>query len=172
MKKLEREAERLIKKTEQEALKAVKRSEREAKKAEREALKAVPKEQKPAPTEAELALKYANTIITNQRNRGQLTQKFQKFAIKKTNKDLWLDSDFFFSVVFQSREQKVQFLHALALQLGMDVESFFQTEYTSQIINGLQLADKMNIPLEGEFTKDYPLPNMELRELVLDDSEF
>lgn len=124
-----------------------------------------PKVQK---TEAEIARQYAEMMISKHRTRGMITDKFADLkATDKANKDLWMDTDFFFSVVFQSREQKYQFIEFLCAEF--DIEFEFYGEKTIQIINGLILAKAMKCELKKEVAADFPTGNIDLKDFVLDE---
>lgn len=112
-------------------------------------------------SEAEIVRSYANRVIKNQQYHGRIADKFKGLKQERSvSKNLWMDDDFFFSVVFQSSEQKYEFLK----QLGVEVDK----EGTIQIVNGLKLADKLNIALKLETTKDYPTGSIDLKPFVLD----
>jgi len=149
--KQKRKEERLRRKKEKEELKAKKKAERE----------------KP-PSERELVHKYVNRIINNQKYHGRVDkEKFKDIAYeKKVNKNLWLDSNFYFSVVFQSAEQKIDFLN----KLGVTTEEIEEAIYCGKqsIINGLKFAKKLKIELEEENREEYPLPDLELLPYILD----
>jgi transposase len=163
-------------KEEIEADKILKEVERQRKKEEREAKRLAKEEEKARKaelnkkTEKELVHQYANTIMAKQRTRGMVKEKFKDMRGDKPNKDLWMDFDFFFSVVFQSREQKVQFLEFLAKQNNIEPDKFFDSTVT-QIINGLELARAIGCPLKKEIANEFPLGNIELKDLVLDDEK-
>jgi hypothetical protein len=65
--------------------------------------KEVVKKIKFVPTEAELVKKYANRVIKNQIDHGRVDAS--KFAgmehTHAVNKNLWMDADFYFCVVFE-----------------------------------------------------------------------
>lgn len=137
---------------------------REARNAEKEALK-VPKVVK---TEQELVHAYANKIMDGKISRGHFDKRFDwhnRNAQDKgaVNKDIWFDTDFFFSVVFQSEAQKYAFLKAAGWIVDQDEQV--------QIVNGLELAKKMGIALRPEVALEYPYTDLELRPLVLDSEE-
>lgn len=159
--------ERYLAKLEKDTLKAERKAQREQKRLEREALKLVPKAPKQEPTEAELVRRYANRVIKNQIYHGRIDDK--KFKGLKdeqkhsVSKNLWMDADFFFSVVFQSSEQKMEFLKQL--NCGNDPKE------QAQIINGLELAKHLGITLKLETSKDYPIGDPTLMPLVLDNEK-
>lgn len=118
---------------------------------------------KPKKTEEELVREYAAKVIHVKKSRGHMDKRFSELgASTMTSKDLSLDTDFFFSVVFQSQNQKYEFLK----KLGVPV-----TENQIQIMNGLELAKLFNIELTLEKSSDYPLPDLELKSLVLDNEK-
>jgi len=130
-----------------------------------EATKAPPK---PPKTESQTVREYANTIISKQSRRDHVGDKFEDLKMKKaTNKQMWRDQDFFFSVVFQSRDQKYEFLEALGKMFNIDVNYYGQN--TLQVVNGLKLAKSMEIPLENELVYDYPCGNIEVHGFILDE---
>lgn len=139
--------------------------EREEKRKLKEAQKAqrIAKKQK---TEADIVRQYAKIIIDKQRTRGMITNDFKHLKGKTPNKNLWQDPDFFFSVVFESYEQKYKFLDFLIQKFNITAEN--SDEVNIQIINGLKLAESMGLKLEKELPGDYPTGSLELREFILD----
>lgn len=124
-----------------------------------------PKVQK---SEAEISRQYAKIIMDKQRTRGMMSQQFQDLKKKTTiNKDLWQDSDFFFSVVFQSAQQKYEFLTLFFEKFGIEPED--SGRGTIQIINGLKFADQLKFPLKKEVAADYPCGNIDLKQFILDE---
>ena len=124
-----------------------------------------PKVQK---TEAEIAHQYAKIIVDKQRTRGMISDKFANLKSEKTiNKDLWQDTDFFFSVVFQSRDQKYKFLEFLFEKFNLETDDDGEREI--QIINGLKFAEQIGCELKKEVAGDYPTGNIELRQFILDE---
>ena len=114
--------------------KIIRREERERARLVREALKPI-KMPKIEPSERELVENYANSVMDRKASRGAGHQdtRFAHQAVEKTSvKDLWADTDFFFSVVFQSRAQKMEFMR----QMKWPVDSKQQV----QIVNGIELA--------------------------------
>jgi len=122
----------------------------------------MPKDKKPKPTEEELVKRYVNRTIMNERYHGRINEK--KFeGLAKTdavNKKTWMDTDFYFSVVFQTSEQKYEFLKALKAPVD--------EKDRIQIINGLELAKLLNISIKTVTTKEYPTGSVDLMPLVLD----
>ena len=125
-----------------------------------------PKPPKVIPSEGELVKKYVNKVIKNQVYHGRVdVSKFGGLEHDKSvSKNLWLDTDFYFSVVFQSAEQKYQFLDAMGWKAEFAEEQI-------QIVNGLELAKKMGVPLKEEETKPFPSGNIDLLPFVLDNEE-
>lgn len=122
-------------------------------------------------SEEEEVKKYVNKIINNQKYHGRIDGKFKDIAYKeKVNKNLWLDSNFYVSVVFESEEQKVDFIN----QIGVTQEEIAEAIYCGKvnIINGLVLAKKLNIKLKPEKRDEYPLPELDLLPYVLDTESF
>jgi len=116
-------------------------------------------------TEQQLVHEYANQVMDRKASRGHYDKRFDWHKRDgATNKDLWFDSDFFFSVVFQSEAQKYEFLSKLSWQ----TDDFEQV----QIVNGLALAKKLGIDLKPETALPYPYTDLELRDLVLDSDDF
>lgn len=168
MKKEELEILREAARAQKEAEKIIKTAERIEKQARRKLEKELEKAEKtpkPQKSEAELVRQYANIIMAKQRTRGMIADKFQDMKGQKPNKDLWQDSDFFFSVVFQSKDQKYQFLERLEEMFPLNANDRGDT---IQIINGIRLAESMGIELRKEIANDYPTGNIELRDLILD----
>lgn len=132
-----------------------------------------PKEKKAAPTEAELVLRQGNKMHSDMM-RLQATQT--KSADKKemrTSVDLWKDTDFFVSIVFQSSKQKLKFVEEFSKKFGLGLDTVSAGDEIFQIFNGLILAEKLGIRLEPETkTGTHPYPNLELAKLTLDDVEF
>lgn len=141
-----------------------------AKKPKKEKKPKAPKAPKQEKTEAQLVHEYANAVIGKSATRGQTSDKFEGMKKEGTiNKDLWLDTDFFFSVVFQSADQKYKFLEGIRRIFKFEVEQMDESQV--QIINGLKLANVMGIPLALETRKPYPCGDLELKEFVLDYEE-
>lgn len=112
-------------------------------------------------TESELVHDYVNRVIGGKVARGHVDKRFNYTKKESTvNKELWLDTDFFFSVVFQSSEQKYQFIEAMKLE--------HETMAQIQIVNGLKLAEKFGIKLKRETAQDHPKIDLDLLPLVLD----
>lgn len=112
-------------------------------------------------SESELVHQYANKVIEGKASRGHTDKRFNYTKREGTvNKELWLDVDFFFSVVFESAEQKYEFLK----QLKVPVDE----EERVQIVNGLKLAEKLGIKLQREKRMDYPYGSLDLRPFVMD----
>lgn len=151
--------------------KLIRQAEREQKKAEREIIKATLKEKKPEPTEAELVRKYTNRVIKNQIYHGRVdNEQFKGLEHDRTvSKNLWMDTDFFFSVVFQSSEQKCEFLKKVMQKFEGTIEP--DENYSIQILNGLDLAKCMGIELKPETTKEYPTGNLDLMPFCLDNED-
>lgn len=118
-------------------------------------------------SESELVKEYANKVIRNTVHHGRVEKRFDGFNDKSVNKKLWTDTDFFFSVVFQSSEQKYKFMEFLLDKFG---DEFVEVDGKGQIqiVNGLGLAKAMGCELKLEKRADYPLPNLDLMPFVLD----
>ena len=119
-------------------------------------------------TEKELVHQYANIIISKQKTRGMVKDSFKDIREKKHNKDLWQDANFYFSVVFQSYEQKFEFLKKLNRKFPIPEDDMSEIN-TMNILNGLVLAKVLGIDLNKEIANNFPLGNIELKDLVLDD---
>jgi len=111
--------------------------------------------------ESEIVREYAEKIIHRHITRGHADRVFKNK--KTTNKDLWMDTDFYFSVVFQSSKQKMAFLNA--------VKWMIEDGSQIQIVNSLKLADAMNVKLERESMGDSPTGDLDLRPFVLDNEK-
>lgn len=122
-----------------------------------------PKEKKPKPSESELVHKYAKDIIHRHMSRGMEGRILK--SENTPNKDVWQDSQFYFSVVFQSSEQKYEFLDAFVKKYGLKVEGDQQIE----IVNGIKLANACGIPVKTVKSRDFPQADLDLRGFVLDD---
>lgn len=83
------------------------------------------------------------------------------------SKDIWQDKDFYFSVVFQSAAQKHRFLAFLGEKFGITTETVF--DGSPRILNGMKLAENMGLKLNPERTEEFPLANLDLKDIILDD---
>ena len=165
LEKMERQAVKDREKAEKAALKLAREEEKRAAKALAQAEKL-----KPEPTEEELVHRYVNRTIKNSQYHGRVnTEQFQGLEYDKTvSKNLWLDTDFFFSVVFQSRRQKLEFLEKweqIHDSIDIDIPNRLQ------IVNGLKLAKALGIELKKEESREYPLPELELLPFILDNEK-
>jgi hypothetical protein len=123
-----------------------------------------PKKEKVVKTEEQLVREYVDRVIGGKIARGHVDDRFAYTKKESTvNKELWMDQDFFFSVVFQSFEQKYAFLEALKI----DTELCERV----QIVNGIKLAEKLGVKLKKEVARPYPYPDLDLREIILDDEK-
>lgn len=122
-------------------------------------------------SEQALVEEYANKVINGKIARGHFDKRFEwhKREQGTTNKDLWMDTDFFFSVVFQSEAQKYAFLEEFCKKFGVDIDT--TSDGQIQVINGMGLANRMGIALKPEVAIEYPYTNLELRPFVLDSEE-
>ncbi len=164
--------EKYVLKLQKEEEKQKRKQERELKKQEKLALKLEKQNKvKSEPTESELVHKYVNRIIKNQQYHGRIdTDKFQGLEYEKTvSKNLWLDTNFYFSVVFQSTRQKMEFLEKWEAFSDKLVGESMSSISKLQIINGLKLAKALNIELQEETTRPYPTGNIDLMPFCLDD---
>lgn len=112
-------------------------------------------------TEAEIVQQYANIIISKSRTRGHITE-----STDSINKNVWMDGDFYFSVVFQSADQKYQFLEQFCRMFKVNIEDYKDSQI--QILNGLKLATSLGIALKKEIAIEYQYGDPELIPLVLD----
>ena len=126
------------------------------------------KSKKSEKSEEQLVKDYVSRVIGGKVSRGHVDQRFDYTKKKSSvNKDMWIDYDFFFSVVFQSSEQKYQFLDFMREKFGIEVTQ----DDNCQIINGLKFAEKVGLKLKKESTKDFPYGDIELRPFILDDED-
>ena len=153
-----------IRKQEREQKRIARLHEKELKRLEREN----------PPSEEELVRKYAKRVIMNDRYHGRVDKKKFK-GIAKTesvNKNLWMDTDFFFSVVFESAQQKMEFLKKSGLiKLIEKADEAFLEGDQVQIINGIRFAKSMGVELSAESRREYPVGNLDLMPFVLDNEE-
>lgn len=167
--KIYRQAMKALKAQEKQALKEAKKiqkaQDKEQKKLQQEAQKQA--KQKPQKTERELVEQYANIMISKAKTRGMVPKNFSELNGSTVNKNMWMDSDFYFSVVFQSAKQKYDFL--FWLQQKYDYDFGDDGKSRLQIINGLKLAEVMGCTLAKETTRDYPTIDIETKDLILDD---
>lgn len=113
-------------------------------------------------TESELIHEYAKKVMRGKQSRGHVDERFQFTKGERTvNKELWLDSDFYFSVVFQSSRQKEEFFKKMKLVPDEDLGM--------QIVNGLKLAERLGIALTKEIAEKPPTINLDLLPFILDD---
>lgn len=139
----------------------------------RSSVQTKPKVKKPRikKTETEIVHTYVDKIIKGKVSRGHVDKRFgYTKSAQKRNKDLWLDTDFYFSVCFQSAEQKYEFLDALFKKTGVKVET--SPDDQIQIVNGLKLSEALSIPIQKETMLDYPYGDLDLRPFVLDNEKF
>lgn len=167
----QRQEELLLKKELKQREKEEKKLLREQKKAEA-LLKKQSKqiERKQPKSEREIVEQYANIIIAKQQTRGTVNLKHHgNLAARTPSKELWQDTDFYFSIVFQSRAQKISFLNQFEDMFDFELDDHIGQNI--QILNGLRLADKMGIKLNKEFAEPYQSGNIELKNIVLDDQK-
>ncbi len=143
------------------------RKEKSAKKAKVVKIKKEPRQVK---TETELVHEYVNSIINGKKSRGHVDSRFAYTkAIGTVNKEMWRDTDFFFSVVFQSKAQKYEFMAFIEEKFGFEFDE--EIGHQIQIVNGLRLSEVMGKSLAIENAMPYPYGSLELKPLVLDDEE-
>lgn len=137
---------------------------------EQELKKKKTKKPKQEKSESQLVHEYVDKVIKGKASRGHTDSRFDYTKNENAvNKDLWLDTDFFFSIVFGSEAQKYDFLKGLQKLYKFEIEGFEESQV--QIVNGYLLAKEMGIELKDEVALDYPLGPMDLRPFVLDDEE-
>lgn len=159
----------LLEKMQKEQNKKEREEKREAKKVEQERKRMLRLQ---PPTEEEIVRKYAKRVIMNQSYHGRVdAEQFKGMAKKDTvNKGIWMDTDFFFSVVFQSQDQKVEFLKKLN---QAEITEEISEGRVIQIVNGLELAKHLGIELTiYEHREEYPLADMSVAPMVLDTETF
>jgi hypothetical protein len=122
------------------------------------------KKKKTIPREEDLVRKYAQRVINNQRLHGRVDESKFKGIKYNSNKKTWMDTDFYFSIVFQNSEQKNKFLQAVSWT-SEDMEGV-------EIVNGLKLAEHLGVKLEKITSKDYPMADLALKDLILDVENF
>jgi hypothetical protein len=158
----EKQIEKLLRDHEKQSEKLLKKVLRDQKKTDKE----LNKIKKPVKTETELVQQYAKIIMDKQTTRGMLSDKFKDMEKQTPTKNLWQDNDFFFSVVFQSRDQKYRFLDFLHEKFN--ITSNDNGTMSIQILNGLKLSEAMGLELKKEVANDYQPCNLELKDLILD----
>jgi hypothetical protein len=125
------------------------------------------KKVKETKSETQLVHEYVAKVVRGKQSRGHVDERFAFTKQDATvNKNLWLDTDFFFSVVFQSEAQKYAFLKAAGWPLSPQEE-----EGQIQIVNGLKLAQALGVKLKIEKRLAYPQGDLELRPFVMDMEE-
>lgn len=161
--------ERLLQKSRIIAEKKAKKEQRLAEQAEKKRLKELAKieKQKPKPTEEELVRRYVNRTIRNAQYHGRVSdEKYNGLGYDKpVSKNIWLDTDFYFSVVFQSKRQKLEFMEKWE-QMHPAVDTDLPSKI--QILNGLKLAKALGIELQLEESKPYPTGNIDLFPFIMD----
>jgi hypothetical protein len=115
-------------------------------------------------SEVEIVREYAMGIIKRQLSRGHADRNIE--TRNTTNKDLWMDTDFYFSVVFASAKQKYEFLEQFCEKFGIQLET--SRDEKVSIINGIRLASNLKFKIPEEKTLDYPNGALDLRPYVLD----
>lgn len=156
---------------EKEDLKLLKQQQKLERKLAKEEKKVIEKTIVPEPTEEELVKKYVNRVIKNQQYHGRInSENFTGLEYEKSvSKNLWLDTDFYFSVVFQSRAQKFEFLEKWEQSHSAIENEADDSIKRMMIVNGLLLAKALGIQLKEEFSKDYPTASLDTMPFVLDD---
>lgn len=130
------------------------------------------KEAKPAVSEMELAERQAQKMMRDM-TRLQATQtKSTDQKDVREGVDIWKDTDFFFSVVFQSAGQKYAFLEQFSKMFGLGIDNVRAGDEVFSIFNGLKLAELLKIKIPNEKAPKYVYPNLELKDLALDGEDF
>ena len=125
------------------------------------------KKEKIVKTEAELVNEYVGRIINGKKSRGHVDERFAYTKADGTvNKEMWRDQDFFFSVVFQSKTQKYEFMAFIEEKFGFEFDE--EIGHQIQIVNGLRLSESMGCVLKQEKAMPYPYGSLDLKPLVLD----
>lgn len=118
-------------------------------------------------SEAQLVQEYCDRIINGKKSRGHIDNRFAYTKAEGTvNKELWRDIDFFFSVVFQSKAQKYEFMAFIEEKFGFEFDE--EIGHQIQIVNGLRLSESMGCVLKQEKSMPYPYGSLDLKPLVLD----
>lgn len=127
-----------------------------------------PKQEK---SEEQLVREYADKVVKMRQSTGYIDKRFD-YSIPKqtTNKELWTDTDFYFSVVFQSSKQKNEFLNQLVEKYKIPVEKDF-ADFSNQIISGLIFAQALGFKLSQEQIEPNVMKDVDLREFILDTYE-
>lgn len=146
-------------------MKAVKK----ATKPKKEKVVKVKKEKIPV-SEKELLEKQAARMLKDM-DRLQQTQDPSK-KTSTTAVDIWKDTDFYFSVVFQSAQQKYEFLEQFSKKFGLGVDEVKSSDEVFSIVNGIKLSQKLGFNIRLEKKPSYVYPDLELREMALDADEF
>ena len=85
---------------------------------------------------------------------------------------IWRDTDFYFSVVFQTSAQKYEFLEQLSKRAKLGIDQIKSGDEVVQIINGIKLAKSLGIELKEYKCNDYVYPDLELAKLILDGEDY
>lgn len=126
------------------------------------------KKEKVVKTEAELVQEYVGRIINGKKSRGHVDERFAYTKADGTvNKEMWRDVDFFFSVVFQSKAQKYEFMEFIEEKFGFEFDE--EIGHQIQIVNGFKLSGVMGHELKPEKAMPYPYGSLDLKPLVLDE---
>ena len=133
------------------------------------AAKPKPKKVKAEPTERELVERYAKKII----NAAKSTMVDRKDlhdavgGIRKTATMIALDKDFYFSLVFQTADQKYAFLKAFGEKFGLKTET--AESEAVDMVNGVKFAGALGIELKKEPLHGFPTPDVQLLPFVLEE---
>ena len=156
----------LLDKMQKEEAREAKKQAREIQKADEEAAKLarIAAREK---TEEQIVHAYAKRVMDGKAQRGHVDKRFAHSKKSDVNKSLWMDTDFFFSVVFESSEQKYQFLDFIRQKFGIDFETYETAQI--QIVNGIRFSKSIGMNLKREKAANYPGPPLDLMPYILDD---
>ena len=128
-------------------------------------------------SEREIVEQYALQTMRKYQTRGHGGGTIEAKEGGAVNKDLWLDRDFYFSVVFQSKKQKYAVMAALEELVRTHTEhKEFELDEPEgsqvQIVNGVRLAQLLGIEIQLETSREYPYGDLDLKPYVLDEEAF
>jgi len=127
-----------------------------------------PRKAKQVKSESELVHEYANRVMDGKAARGHADDRFAYTQKEnQTNKQLWMDQDFFCHLAFQSAAQKYDFMAFLEKNFNFEFDEV--PGHQIQIANGFRLGKLMGCDLKEEKAAPYPYANLDLLPLVLDE---
>jgi hypothetical protein len=124
------------------------------------------------PSEMQLVERQAAKMLKDMERVQATNSKSRDQKTEKSSVDIFKDSDFYFSVVFQTSTQKYQFLQSFSKMFQLGIEEILSDDQVIQIINGMKLAKNLKIDLKQEGIKPYPYADLELAQLALDNEVF